>query len=109
MSARRGQSIIEYTIIIGIVALVLSYMGTGIKRGVQSVVKVTADQIGNQQNSDQDFNDVTQGYMQYSNTETQEVKNKQVSDVNGMTTTNYSEQSDTLTNSYTNGGFQQSN
>ena len=45
----------EYTIIVGIVAVVLSYMGTGIKRGVQSLVKVTADQVGNQQNADQDF------------------------------------------------------
>ena len=59
-----GQTILEYTIIVGIVTVVLYYMGTGIKRGVQSLVKVTADQMGNQQNSDQDFNDTQQGYME---------------------------------------------
>ncbi len=77
MFARRGQTILEYTMIVGIVTVVLYYMGTGIKRGVQSLVKVTADQVGNQQNADQDFNDTQQGYMVASNTETQEINNKQ--------------------------------
>jgi len=75
---RRGQTILEYTIIVGIVVVVLTFMGTAIKRGVQSMVKVTADQVGNQQNSDQDFNDVEQGYMLASNTTMKEYKNKQV-------------------------------
>ena len=77
MFARRGQTILEYTIIVGIVTVVLYYMGTGIKRGVQSLVKVTADQVGNQQNSDQEFNDTRQGYMQGSNSTAQEANNKQ--------------------------------
>jgi Flp pilus assembly pilin Flp len=68
MFVRRGQTILEYTIIIGIVAIVFVYMGAGMKRGLQSMIKVTADQIGNQENSDQDFNDVEQGYMVSSTT-----------------------------------------
>jgi len=51
MRARHGQTILEYTIIIGIVTMMLFYMGTGIKRSLQSLVKVTADQVGNQGNS----------------------------------------------------------
>ena len=112
MDARRGQSILEYTIIVGIVAVVLSYMGTGIKRGVQSLVKVTADQVGNQQNSDQDFNDAMQGYTLGSNTVTQENNIKEVSEgaVAGYTTnTAYDEVTETMTNTITNGGFSPTN
>jgi len=114
MRARRGQSILEYTIIVGIVVVVLSYMGTGIKRGMQSLVKVTADQVGNQQNADQDFNDAQAGYMNASYTQTQ-------SNINGQTmqlgytpasgnavflmNTTFNESTDTITNTITNGGF----
>src|SRR5476651_274506 len=114
MLARRGQSILEYTIIVGIITVGLYYMGTGIKRGVQSLVKVTADQVGNQQNSDQDFNDTQQGYMETSNTLTQESNNKQVAEAGYtppsgnsvyVTNTGYSESTYTMTNTTTNGGF----
>jgi len=114
MLARRGQSILEYTIIVGIVTVVLYYMGTGIKRGVQSLVKVTADQVGNQQSADQDFNDTQQGYMQAFNSVTNESRNKQVTEIgyipvsgNPAYVTNISvnESTDTETNTITNGGF----
>jgi hypothetical protein len=116
--ARRGQSMLEYTIIIGIVTLVLYYMGTGIRRGVQSLVKVTADQVGNQQSADQDFNDIQQGYMIGSNTMIQDSKNKQVTQLgyipssgnpSSVTNTVFNEYYDTFTNTFTNGGFQQTN
>lgn len=118
MFLRRGQSILEYAIIVGIVTVVLYYMGTGIKRGVQSLVKITADQVGNQQNSDQDFKDTQQGYLQASNSVTNESKNKQVTEIgyipqsgNAVYVTNISvnESTDMETNSITNGGFTQSN
>jgi Flp pilus assembly pilin Flp len=118
MFARRGQSIMEYTIIVGIVTVVLYYMGTSIKRGVQSLVKVTADQVGNQQNSDQDFNDVQQGYMNESNSVTQASKNKQVTELGYIpvsgnavygTNTGFDESSYTMTNTTSNGGFSPTN
>ncbi len=118
MPARYGQTIVEYTIIVGIVTVVLFYMGTGVKRGVQSLVKVTADQVGSQQNADQDFNDTRQGYMVNSTTETQEAKNRQVTEtgyipVSGnaiyVSNTSVNESTDTQTNTYTNGGFTQTN
>ena len=114
MFSHRGQSILEYIIIVGIITVVLYYMGTGIKRGVQSLVKVTADQVGNQQNSDQAFNDTQQGYLESSNSATQGSKNKQIAEQgyipasgNAAYVTNISvnESSDTVTNTITNGGF----
>ena len=50
-----GQSIMEYILLIGIVTVALTFMGPLFKRGLQSVVKVTADQIGDQRNADQDI------------------------------------------------------
>ncbi len=50
----KGQSILEYIILISIVTLALYYMGPALKRGTQSLVKVASDQIGNQAASDQD-------------------------------------------------------
>src|ERR1700722_2572754 len=80
MRARRGQTILEYTMIVGIVTVVLYYMGTSIKRGVQSLVKVTADQVGSQKNADQDFNDSQEGYLTSSNTVTQESRNREITE-----------------------------
>jgi len=105
---------IEYTIIVGIVTVVLYYMGTSIKRGMQSLVKVTADQVGNQSNSDQDFIDYQQGYMVASNTESQQNRSKQIAELGYIPAsgnaiyagnTSYNESSFTMTNTITNGGF----
>jgi len=105
MRIRRGQTILEYTMIVGIATLVLYYMGTGFKRGVQSMVKITADQVGNQANSDQDYNDAIAGHMAFSSTVTNDVHNKLVSVQNNLITTNDSDTTSTLANVYTNGGF----
>jgi Flp pilus assembly pilin Flp len=114
MTARHGQSILEYTIIVGIVTLALVYMGTSIKRGVQSLLKVTADQVGNQQNSDQDFSDTQQGFMEASNSSTQEINNKQIVETGYIPSsgtavylgnTSYNDSTYTMTNTITNGGF----
>jgi len=114
MRARRGQSILEYTMLVGILTVVLMYMGTAIRRGVQSLVKVTADQIGNQQNSDQDFNDTQQGYMIGSNEAVQENNSKEVKEIGYIpssgvpvyvTNTSYNDATETTTNSITNGSF----
>ena len=108
MLARRGQTILEYTIIVGIVAVMLSIMGTGLKRGVQSLVKITADQVGNQQNSDQDFNDTMQGYMVGTNVMVQDSGFKQIAEgtvFSGTTNASFNESTITMTNTITNGGF----
>ena len=43
-----GQAIVEYAVLIGIVAAALVTMQTYIKRGIQAGIKVAADQIGDQ-------------------------------------------------------------
>lgn len=118
MFARRGQSILEYTIIVSILVVVLYYMSTGIKRGVQSLVKVTADQVGSQQNADQDFNDVSGGYLVQSNTVEQDSRNKLRTEggyINNVTLvpayvtyTGYNDSAFSMSNTLTNGGFTES-
>ena len=43
---KRAELIIEYAVMIGLVAVALAAMQTYMKRGVQGVIKTTADQLG---------------------------------------------------------------
>ena len=52
---RSGQTTAEYIVLIGIIAAAVFFMGPLFKRGLQTLVKVSADQIGNQQDSDQNI------------------------------------------------------
>ncbi len=61
---KKGQTILEYMILLGIVVLAIFYMGPAFKRGLQSLIKVTADQIGNQSQADQV---VKRGYNEQTN------------------------------------------
>jgi len=56
----KAQSLLEYAVLIGIVAGVVMAMGPYLKRGVQSIVKVTADQLAPQNLADQSSNS---GYL----------------------------------------------
>ncbi len=117
---QRGQSILEYTMIIGILTVVLFYMGTSIKRGMQSLVKVTADQVGNQQQADQDFNNPQAGYMVSSVTNMSDMRNKQITEIGYIDestnsdrinaiyfmNSSFDERTDSNTETITNGGFQ---
>ena len=49
LSNSQAQSITEFVVIMGIVALALIGMQTYMKRGIQSVIKVSTDELGNQQ------------------------------------------------------------
>lgn len=46
MKTRRAELIIEYAFLIGLIATALLAMQTYLKRGVQGVVKATADELG---------------------------------------------------------------
>ena len=50
-TGRRGQQVLEYAIFIGAVSLVLLVMYMYTRRGLQAVIKVSADQIGPQEDS----------------------------------------------------------
>lgn len=45
---KKSQSMVEYTLIIGTVALALTFMSTYGQRGIQSVIKLSADNLGSQ-------------------------------------------------------------
>ncbi len=51
---RRGQSIVEYATILGIVTFILMAMNPMIKRAIQGTIKTVADQIGFQEKAEQD-------------------------------------------------------
>ncbi len=54
----KGQSILEYAVVLGMVALALAAMSLYFRRGIQSVVKSAADEAGNQKDAE-DINPVT--------------------------------------------------
>ena len=59
---RKGQSLAEYAIVAGIIAIVLASMGTGFRRSVQSVIKEVADVMGFQHDAEQ-ASDPENGYL----------------------------------------------
>lgn len=102
----KGQTIIEYVIIIGIVIAALYAMGPAIKRGAQTVVKASADQLGQQNASDQDFG-VYGSRLSESTSASKFKSNRSVAELGGETTTIVTEQTNSFTNSETSMGFQQ--
>ena len=51
----KGQTVVEYVIIIGIIVTAMYVMAPAFKRGVQTLVKGTADQLSSQKLAEQDF------------------------------------------------------
>ncbi len=49
----KGQTFVEYTLLFGVLIALLIAMTPFVKRGIQSMVKVVSDQVGNQTQSDQ--------------------------------------------------------
>lgn len=49
----KGQSILEYAIIIGLVVAGLTTMQLYIKRGIQAGIKVAADELGRQEDAEE--------------------------------------------------------
>ena len=49
----RGQTFIEYTLMIGALVMILVAMIPMVRRGIQAMVKVTADQLGTQKGAEQ--------------------------------------------------------
>ncbi len=60
----KAQVLVEYTMVIGAVVMALMAMNVMIKRGVQGMIKVVADQVGNQEAAEQRFDD--SGHMERS-------------------------------------------
>lgn len=54
---KKAQSILEYAVLLGLAGIALSSMQVYFKRGIQSVIKVSADEVGKQKNYD-DFDPI---------------------------------------------------
>jgi hypothetical protein len=120
----KGQVILEYAVIIGLVVAIMLAMSPKIKRLIQGMVKITADQVGAQTEADQFHqflntgNFVTDvhkpkledGYLESSYTYVRTVDNKRtleapnISDL-GVTNYVYSVNAVTNTSSLSNLGF----
>ena len=97
-----GQTVLEYVLLIGIITLALVFMSTDFKRGIQSVVKVTADQVGIQANADQDFTGDHSGILTNSYTSSWQNQQRALAQVNNIITPKIGEFTETVTSSYTN-------
>lgn len=54
---KKAQSILEYAVLLGLAGIALSSMQVYFKRGIQSVIKVAADEVGKQEDSE-DFDPI---------------------------------------------------
>jgi uncharacterized protein (UPF0333 family) len=105
ISTCKGQTLLEYTVVVGLVLLILVTMSPLMKRTIQGMVKGVADQIGNQKDSDQDFNSERGGVMENSYTTMRSQMIEDTRQVNSTTIYGYDSTMDTAMNSATNLGF----
>lgn len=49
----KAQSMLEYAVLVGIIALALAGMSLYFRRGIQAAIKVAADEIGNQSEAEE--------------------------------------------------------
>jgi uncharacterized protein (UPF0333 family) len=49
----KSQSVLEYAIVLGLVIFALSAMALYFRRGIQSVIKVAADEVGSQKDAEE--------------------------------------------------------
>ena len=100
---KQAQIFLEYTVICGVVVLVLISMNTMIKRGIQGMVKSVADQIGNQASAEQKFDD--SGHMESQYTSTRASTDKTTRELFGVTNYIYGDVVTSDTATATNLGF----
>jgi hypothetical protein len=96
---------LEYVLLVGIITIVLFTMMQQVKRGTQSVIKVMADEIMNQQEADQSF-DNRQGFLEAANTTIRMNGQKSVNTRSlGVTNYIYDDRQEMFSNTHTNMGF----
>lgn len=100
---KKAQSILEYTILLGVIVLVMFAMGPMLKRGTQSLIKIVADQVGIQQNAEQKFDET--GHMEASYTATRGSTDKQTYDLAGTISYVFNDVSVTTSNALINLGY----
>ncbi len=101
----KGQSLVEYALLLGTITLILMTMNPFVKRTLQSMIKLTADQIGVQNAADQNFNAEQGGFLESSYSATRVGVGKTTTDSFGEVTYEYDDFQGVTTCSVTNMGF----
>ena len=99
----KGQVLLEYTVVIGAIVLALLAMNDMIKRGIQGMIKVTADQIGNQEGAEQRFDEG--GHMKASYSSTRAASDTTREEFLGVTRYVYEAEISSSTNTVSNLGL----
>ena len=102
---RNGQTLLEYVILVSIVAAAIIAMSPALKRGIHSVIKVSADQLAPQSEAEQEI-DSTSGYLVDSFSSTRFAGDKLLEESpGGKTKFTYDDLSEEKTQTLTNLGF----
>ncbi len=102
---QNGQALAEYVILVSIVAAVFVAMSAPVKRGIQSVIKYTADQLAPQNEAEQNINSQS-GYVTDAFTATRTTVDKQTQETpGGITNYIYNDTTHEASNTQTNLGF----
>lgn len=108
LGASGAQSLLEHVILISIVTSLLVALGPLIKRGIQAVVRLTADQFANQVNAEQKVT-TTSGYLVSSYATTSSQTDKKRIEVLGDTLYNFDDQEAASSTSFANLGYTKKN
>ena len=98
-----AQTLLEYSIVVGVIAVIIFAMGPMIRRAAQGMVKTVSDQIGNQKASDQLFDD--SGHLDEAYSVTRVSVDDETRDRLGTTNYIYDEAVSTTSTSLANLGF----
>jgi Flp pilus assembly pilin Flp len=97
----------EYTMIVGVIVMVLMAMNMTIKRGIQGMIKTVADQVGTQVNAEQKFDET--GHLERAYTSARSETDKTREEFAGNTRYIYDDLVTTGSDSVNNLGFQKEN
>ena len=77
---KNGQTLLEYSLVIGLVVAIITAMGPYIGRSTKGMIKLVADEIGLQNEAEQNYNDSDGGFLEYSyqttNSQTSKTRNE---------------------------------
>jgi competence protein ComGC len=98
-----GQTLMEYTMVLGVISIILFAMAPLFQRGTQGMIKMVADQVGIQENAEQAFDEKGHLVEQYivTRANTDKETKQLFSTINYI----YNDTITTTTNSFSNIGF----
>ena len=99
----KGQTILEYLSLVGLIVLVMVTMSTSVRRGIQGMVRTVADQLGSQKKSEQAFDET--GHLVSSVSISGATMGKQTVERTGTINYIFNDRTDSQTDTFLNLGF----